>query len=63
MEQERLSAGTPPAAPKTKRRWLGTVIAVLLVAGLVLRGPTHKSATAGGAPGVGLRTWCSATPN
>ena len=34
MEQERLSAGTPPAAPKTKRRWLGTVIAVLLVAAL-----------------------------
>jgi hypothetical protein len=34
MEQERLSAGAPPAAPKKKRRWLGTVIAILLVAGL-----------------------------
>ncbi len=34
MEQQRLDAGTPPAAPKKKRRWLGTVIAVVLVAGL-----------------------------
>ena len=51
MEQERLSAGNPPATPKTKRRWLGTVIAVLLVAGLgaLAWHLTHKPAT-GGAP-------------
>ena len=60
MEQERLSAGTPPAAPKTKRRWLGTVIAVLLVAGLgaLAWHLTHKPAAApgggaGGPPGAG----------
>ena len=61
MEQERQSAGTPPAAPGTKRRWLGTVIAVLLVAGLgaLAWHLTHKpadargGATAGGPPGPG----------
>ena len=61
MEQERLSAGTPPAAPKTKRRWLGTVIAVALVAGLgaLAWQLTHKPAAArdgaqaGGPPGPG----------
>jgi len=61
MEQERLSAGTPPAAPKKKRRWLGTVIAVLLVAGLgaLAWHLTHKpaagrgGAAAGGPPGPG----------
>ena len=60
MEQERLSAGAPPAAPKTKRRWLGTVIAVLLVAGLgaLAWHLTHKPAAvagagAGGPPGPG----------
>jgi len=54
MEQERLSAGTPPAAPKTKRRWIGTVIAVLLVAGLgaLAWHLTHKPAAgAAGGPG------------
>ncbi len=61
MEQERLSAGNPPATPKTKRRWLGTVIAVLLVAGLgaLAWHLTHKPATggagAGGPPGPGIR--------
>ena len=47
MEQERLSAGTAPATPKKKRRWLGTVIAVLLVAGLgaLAWHLTHKPAT------------------
>jgi multidrug efflux system membrane fusion protein len=34
MEQERQSAGTSPVAPEKKRRWLGTAIAILLVAGL-----------------------------
>jgi type VI protein secretion system component VasK len=61
MEQERQTVGTPPAAPKTKRRWLGTVIAVLLVAGLgaLAWHLTHKSAdgrggaAAGGPPGAG----------
>ena len=57
MEQERLSAGTAPATPKKKRRWLGTVIAVLLVAGLgaLAWHLTHKPATgaAGGPPGAG----------
>ena len=60
MEQERQSAGAPPAAPKTKRRWLGTVIAVLLVAGLgaLAWHLTHKPAAvagagAGGPPGPG----------
>jgi multidrug efflux system membrane fusion protein len=54
MEQERLAAGTPPAAPKNKRRWLGTVIAVLLVAGLgaLAWHLTHKApASASGGPG------------
>ena len=48
MEQERLSAGTPPAAPKKKRRWLGTVIAIVLVAGLGALAwyLTHKPAAA-----------------
>jgi len=51
MEQERSSAGAPPAAPRTKRRWLGTMIAVLLVAGLgaLAWHLTHKPADA--APG------------
>jgi len=61
MEQERLSAGTPPAAPKKKRRWLGTVIAVLLVAalGALAWYLTHKPAAGsggaayGGPPGPG----------
>jgi multidrug efflux system membrane fusion protein len=61
MEQERLSAGTPPAAPKNKRRWLGTVIAIALVAGLgaLAWHLTHKpaagrgGAAAGGPPGPG----------
>ena len=59
MEQERQSVGTPPAAPKTKRRWLGTVIAVLLVAGLgalaweLTHKPAASGATAGGPPGPG----------
>ena len=57
MEQERLSAGTPPATPKTKRRWLGTVIAVVLVAGLgaLAWHLTHRPAAgaAGGPPGAG----------
>ncbi|MFL6696660.1 MAG: MdtA/MuxA family multidrug efflux RND transporter periplasmic adaptor subunit [Vitreoscilla sp.] len=61
MEQERQPAGTPPAAPRTKRRWLGTVIAVLLVAGLGALAwyLTHKpadtrgGAAAGGPPGPG----------
>ena len=61
MEQERQSAGAPPAAPRTKRRWLGTVIAVLLVAGLgaLAWHLTHKpadsrgGAAAGGPPGPG----------
>ena len=61
MEQERLSAGTPPAAPKKKRRWLGTVIAVVLVAalGALAWTLTHKPAAgrggaeAGGPPGPG----------
>jgi membrane fusion protein, multidrug efflux system len=34
MEQERQAAVTSPAAPKNARRWLGTVIAIALVAGL-----------------------------
>lgn len=61
MEQERSSAGAPPAAPKNKRRWLGTVIAILLVAGLgaLAWTLTHKPAAgrdgaqAGGPPGPG----------
>ena len=61
MEQERLSAGTQPAAQKTKRRWLGTVIAIALVAGLgaLAWQLTHKppagrdGAQAGGPPGPG----------
>ena len=61
MEQERLSAGAPPAAPKKKRRWLGTVIAILLVACLAALAwyLTHKPAAgangaqAGGPPGPG----------
>ena len=54
MEQERLNAGTPTAAPKKKRRWLGTVIAVALVAalGALAWHLTHKPA-AGGPPGPG----------
>ena len=60
MEQERLSAGPSPAAPK-KRRWLGSVIAVLLVAalGALAWYLTHKPAAgrggaeAGGPPGPG----------
>ncbi len=53
MEQERLAAGTAPAAPKKKRRWLGTTIAIVLVAGLgaLAWHLTHKPAAgAGGAP-------------
>ena len=57
MEQERLNAGTPTAAPKKPRRWLGTVIAVALVAGLgaLAWSLTHKpaAAQAGGPPGPG----------
>jgi len=61
MEQERLSAGAPLATPKKKRRWLGTAIAVLLVAGLgaLAWELTHKPAAgrggagAGGPPGAG----------
>jgi len=59
MEQQRLSAGTPPATPKKKRRWLGTVIAVLLVAGLgalawhLTHRPAGGGAAAGGPPGPG----------
>jgi multidrug efflux system membrane fusion protein len=34
MEQQRQPAGPAPAAPNKKRRWLGTTIAVLLIAGL-----------------------------
>ena len=57
MEQERQTAGTPPAAPKTKRRWLGTVIAIALVAGLgalawhLTHKPAAGRAEAGGPPG------------
>jgi len=57
MEQERLTAGTAPAAPKKKRRWLGTVIAILLVAGLgalawhLTHNPAGGRAGAGGRPG------------
>ena len=61
MEQERQSAGTPAAAPKKTRRWLGTVIAILLVAGLgaLAWHLTHKPAAGrdgaqgGGPPGPG----------
>jgi multidrug efflux system membrane fusion protein len=61
MEQERLSAGAPPVAPKTQRRWLGSVIAIVLVAGLGALAwyLTHKPAAerggaqAGGPPGPG----------
>ena len=61
MEQQRLDAGTPPAAPKQKRRWLGTVIAIVLVAalGALAWYLTHKPAAgragaeAGGPPGPG----------
>ncbi|MBC7664147.1 MAG: MdtA/MuxA family multidrug efflux RND transporter periplasmic adaptor subunit [Caulobacter sp.] len=58
MEKERLNTATPPA-PK-KRRWLGTVIAVVLVVGLGALAwyLTHKPAAgagggAGGPPGAG----------
>jgi multidrug efflux system membrane fusion protein len=61
MEKERLSAGAPSSASKTKRRWLGTVIAIALVAGLgaLAWHLTHKPAAgrdgaqAGGPPGPG----------
>ena len=60
MEQERQPAGHAPTAPNKKRRWLGTVIAVLLIAGLgaLAWHLTHKPATgrgaeAGGPPGPG----------
>jgi len=61
MEQERLNAGTPLSAPKKQRRWLGTVIAVVLVAGLAGLAwyLTHRPAAGragfdgGGAPGPG----------
>ena len=56
MEQERSTAGTPPSVPRTNRRWLGTVIAVLLVAGLgaLAWHLTHKPAGAtAGARGPG----------
>jgi multidrug efflux system membrane fusion protein len=61
MELERQSAGGPPATPTKKRRWLGTVIAILLVAGLgaLAWHLTHKPAAgrggadAGGPPGPG----------
>jgi multidrug efflux system membrane fusion protein len=60
MEQERPPAGHAPTAPDKKRRWLGTVIAVLLIAGLgaLAWHLTHKPAAgrgaeAGGPPGPG----------
>jgi len=60
MEQQRLDAGAPPVAANHKRRWLGTVIAVVLVAGLgaLAWHLTHKPAAgrgaeAGGPPGPG----------
>jgi len=51
MEQQRQPAGNRPEAPRAKRRWLGTLIAVLLVAGLgaLAWHLTHKPA--GAAPG------------
>ena len=60
MEQERLSAGTSPAAPKNMRRWLGTVIAIALVAalGALAWHLTHKPVAgpgAAGGPGGGAR--------
>jgi membrane fusion protein, multidrug efflux system len=56
MQQERQSAGSPPATARPQRRWLGTVIAVLLVAGLgaLAWHLTHKPAgPAAGARGPG----------
>jgi membrane fusion protein, multidrug efflux system len=59
MEQERQSADRPPAAPNKKHRWLGTVIAILLVAGLgalawtLTHKPAAGGAQAGGPPGPG----------
>jgi multidrug efflux system membrane fusion protein len=61
MEQERLPAGPPVTAPKTKRRWLGTLIAIALVAclGALAWYLTHKpvagptGASGGGPPGPG----------
>jgi len=60
MEQQRQPAGPAPAAPDKKRRWVGTTIAVLLIAGLgaLAWHLTHpaaggRGATAGGPPGPG----------
>ncbi|MEO5688514.1 MAG: MdtA/MuxA family multidrug efflux RND transporter periplasmic adaptor subunit [Burkholderiaceae bacterium] len=61
MEQERLSAGTPLVAPKSRRRWLGSVVAIVLVAclGALAWYLTHKpvagrdGTAAGGPPGPG----------
>ena len=61
MEQERQPAGHAPTTPNKKRRWLGTVIAVLLIAalGALAWYLTHKPAAgrggaeAGGPPGPG----------
>ena len=60
MEQQRQPAGTAPVAPDKKRRWVGTTIAVLLIAGLgaLAWHLTHpaaggRGATAGGPPGPG----------
>ena len=61
MEQERQPATAAPAAPARKRRWLGTAIALLLIAGLgaLAWHLTHPAAggragaTAGGPPGPG----------
>jgi multidrug efflux system membrane fusion protein len=61
MERQRQPAAPAPAAPNKKRRWVGTAIAVLLIAGLgaLAWHLTHPSAggrggaTAGGPPGPG----------
>jgi len=61
MEQQRQPAGPAPVAPNKKRRWLGTTIALLLIAGLgaLAWHLTHPAtsgrsgAAAGGPPGPG----------
>lgn len=53
MEQARLPVGPLPTAPRKKRHWLGTVIAILLVAGLgaLAWHLTHKPAASAAGPG------------